>query len=231
MGLGLWVAIAAVGAGAGDRVGPARARHVESLRQQLADHRVTYPPAIVLLRAFKQERELELWVGNRGEALQLARRFPICAASGELGPKRRFGDLQVPEGIYEISWLNPRSQFHLSMKVSYPNRSDRLRGGAGSLGGDIFIHGGCASVGCLALGDEAIEALYVLIDDARAKGAKVPVHVFPARLSQRWLEAHAASPHRALWEELKVIDGWFETHRRVPRIEVLDDGAYRLRAQ
>ena len=53
--------------------------------------------------------------------------YPICAGSGDLGPKRERGDGQVPEGLYEIDRFNPTSRYHLSLRVNYPNLSDRLR--------------------------------------------------------------------------------------------------------
>ena len=93
---------------------------------------------------------------------------PILAASGELGPKQREGDQQVPEGIYRIEWLNPNSSYHLSMRVSYPNEFDRAQArieGRSNLGGDIMIHGNAVSLGCLAMGDEVAEDLFVLAAD------------------------------------------------------------------
>jgi hypothetical protein len=104
--------------------------------------------------------------------------------AGELGPKRKQGDNQTPEGFYAISYFNPRSDFHLSLHIDYPNRRDRAAGADGvKLGGDIFIHGGCLSEGCLAITDEGIRELYWLAVEARSVGQRrIPVHIFPARL-------------------------------------------------
>jgi len=92
----------------------------------------------------------------------------VLAASGALGPKLLQGDRQVPEGVYRVLWLNPNSSYHLSMKLDYPNAFDRERArrdGRTDLGGDIFVHGRAVSIGCVALGDPAIEELFVLAAD------------------------------------------------------------------
>jgi hypothetical protein len=126
---------------------------------------VAFPPAVALLAGFKQERRLELYAAAPGQAVRFVRSYPILGSSGTLGPKLREGDLQVPEGFYGIESLNPNSRFHLALRVDYPNEHDRAMAraeGREQLGGDIMIHGGSASIGCLAMGDEAAEELFVL---------------------------------------------------------------------
>jgi hypothetical protein len=126
---------------------------------------VSYPPARVTLVGLKRERELRVYAADAGGPLKHIVAFPIRGASGGLGPKLREGDRQVPEGVYPVESLNPNSRFHLSLRVGYPNDFDRARAreeGRTALGGDIMIHGGSASVGCLAVGDEAAEDLFVL---------------------------------------------------------------------
>jgi len=126
---------------------------------------VPYPPARVVLVGFKQERQLEVYAAGSSGALKFIRSYQIKAASGSLGPKLREGDCQVPEGIYKIEYLNPNSSYHLSMKLDYPNAFDRKHGaedGRQQLGGDIMIHGSFVSAGCLAMGDEVAEDLFVL---------------------------------------------------------------------
>ena len=125
---------------------------------------VAFPPPRIVLAAFKKEQTLEVWVGQEG-AMKLLRAYPIRAASGLLGPKLRERDMQVPEGLYRIESLNPNSLFHLALRVGYPNEFDRRQAkleGRKNLGGDIMIHGGSASIGCLAMGDPAAEDLFVL---------------------------------------------------------------------
>jgi hypothetical protein len=130
---------------------------------------IAYPPERFVLLGFKLERELHLLASSAGHDLTFIRSYPIEGMSGTLGPKLREGDGQVPEGIYTIVYLNPDSVAHLSLALSYPNDYDRARAaedGRDTLGGDIMIHGGSTSIGCLAMGDEAAEELFVLAAEA-----------------------------------------------------------------
>jgi hypothetical protein len=126
---------------------------------------VAYPPDRIVLVGLKTEKLLEVWVSDEASPLKLLKTYSIQGASGVLGPKLREGDCQVPEGLYRIESLNPNSLYHLSLRVNYPNELDRKHGkedGRRNLGGDIMIHGGSGSVGCLAMGDQAAEDLFVL---------------------------------------------------------------------
>jgi hypothetical protein len=137
---------------------------------------VAYPPKQVTLIGLKQERRLEVWVRSGDGPLKLLKSYPILAASGRMGPKLKEGDQQVPEGLYAIESLNPNSLFHLALRVSYPNQQDRDHAaaeGRTNLGGDIMIHGGSVSVGCLAMGDEAAEELFVLAAETGVEHIKV----------------------------------------------------------
>jgi hypothetical protein len=125
---------------------------------------VEWPPQEVMLLAIKESRQLELWARS-GSGWRHIRDYRIKGLSGGPGPKLREGDDQVPEGRYGIQALNANSTYHLSMKIDYPNRFDRrqaLADGRSRLGDDIFIHGKDISRGCLAIGDNAIEELFVL---------------------------------------------------------------------
>lgn len=127
--------------------------------------KAAWPPAEIAFVAIKDEKVLELHARGAGGAWKLVHRYPVQAASGGQGPKLRQGDKQVPEGIYSIESLNPNSAFHVSLRVNYPNAFDRsmaTKDGRKELGGDIMIHGKNLSAGCLAVGDEAIEELFVL---------------------------------------------------------------------
>ena len=152
--------------------------HVKGkLNYYFAKAKVSYPPREVTFIALKQEKKLELWAKDNGE-FRFIRDYYILAASGEAGPKLRQGDRQVPEGIYRIEGLNPNSHFHLSMKLNYPNDFDLFHAwqeGRSHPGSDIFIHGKTASIGCLAMGDEAIEELFVLTALVGAKNVKVVI--------------------------------------------------------
>ena len=132
---------------------------------------VDYPPAAIALIAIKDVAQLELWAmsaTNEVARPQYLHTYPIVGMSGGPGPKLREGDLQVPEGRYRLIGFNPNSSYHLSMKVDYPNAEDRTQAtkdGRTQLGGDIFIHGKSVSIGCLAMGDPAIEELFTLVSD------------------------------------------------------------------
>lgn len=169
---------------------------------------VAYPPQALTLVGFKEEKRLEVW-GQQQGIWVLLRTYPVLAASGVEGPKLREGDEQVPEGLYRIEALNPNSQFHLSMKVDYPNAYDRQQAaqeGRRKLGGDIFIHGHEVSTGCLAMGDPVIEELFVLV--ARVGIERVSVLLVPYDLRrpasgrpeprQLWVRALYAELRRAL---------------------------------
>jgi hypothetical protein len=123
---------------------------------------VTYPPERMTLVGIKQDNSVEVWVSDPPKFLKS---YSILGASGGLGPKLQEGDMQVPEGLYRIESLNPNSMYHLALRVNYPNEFDKAKGkldGREDLGGDIMIHGKDCSIGCLAMGDEAAEDLFVL---------------------------------------------------------------------
>jgi murein L,D-transpeptidase YafK len=125
---------------------------------------VTYPSAQIALLVFKQEKKLELWARD-ARGWHYIKTYPVLAASGRPGPKLHAGDDQVPEGIYRIDELNPYSHYLLSMNVNYPDAFDRYHArldGRRNLGGSIFIHGNHLSIGCIAIGNIAIEELFVL---------------------------------------------------------------------
>ena len=179
----------------------------------------------IFLRAFKAERELEAWGrSDDGEFRRIAV-WPVLAASGGPGPKRREGDRQVPEGCYRVVVFNPKSAFHLSLGLDYPNGADREHGDRAAPGGEIYIHGGAVSTGCLALGDVGIEKLYALASDARAR--TIEVHIFPARMcGVAWERMRRGHPeHAALWAELEPVYAAFERTRRVPRVRI-SEGRY-----
>ena len=138
---------------------------------------LSYPPAELALLAFKREQRLEIWGRADGPWTHIDA-LPILAASGGPGPKLHEGDRQVPEGIYSVVAFNPNSRFHLSMMLDYPNADDVAVAeaeGRTDLGSEIFIHGGAASIGCLAIGDLAIEDLFVLVADVGMERVQVVV--------------------------------------------------------
>ncbi len=221
----LLIAIFSLDAAAKDRVATAREGQAEALKKLFADAGLTYPPDELYLRAFKQEKQLEVWSGPRGKPLSLVATYPICAPSGALGPKREEGDLQVPEGFYEIKSFNPTSNFHLSMEVSYPNASDRVLGTKGKLGGLIYLHGNCVSIGCIAITDGPAEQVYLMASDARVR--RLPIHIFPLRLDAAAIKSAQNSPHLEFWKHLQPGYTQFEQTRRPPTVKVdAKTGAY-----
>lgn len=205
------------------RVDAARSAREGEVRRMFAAAGVPYP-AEIFLRAFKEEAQLELWAApRRGAAMVHVHTFAICAPSGELGPKRRRGDLQVPEGSYRIDRFNPVSAFHLSLGLDYPNARDHARERTSEdLGGNIFIHGGCVTIGCLPITDGEMEKLYLVALDARRAGQRtLAVDVFPTRLGAlgwRRLEQRAAGRPEllAFWRTLQGPYEHFERTRRPP---------------
>ncbi len=179
----------------------------------------------IYLRIFKTESVLEVWQaeGTSGP-YSLVERFPILAWSGELGPKLSEGDLQAPEGFYEVtaSALNPESKYHFSFDLGFPNAYDRSLGRTGS---HLMVHGGAESVGCYAIGDQAIETVYSLVESATADGGVVPVHCLPFQLTPEQLTLRADSQWIDFWRsELTPTYLWFEETRRLPLV----DDLYRL---
>lgn len=137
---------------------------------------IVYPPKQLTLLAIKSSNTLEVWTDTTDSRPVLVKTFPILAASGQLGPKLREGDRQVPEGVYRIIGLNPNSRYHLSMKLNYPNAFDLKHAtaeGRTEPGSNIFIHGKAVSIGCLAMGDKAIEQLFTLVNDVGIDNVQV----------------------------------------------------------
>jgi murein L,D-transpeptidase YafK len=129
---------------------------------------ISWPPKQLILLVLKEEKRLEIYATGDSNGPGFVLSYPILAASGIAGPKLREGDRQVPEGFYRIELLNPNSRYHLSLRVNYPNTADIEQAGRDGrdlavLGGDIMIHGGAESIGCIAIGDPAVEELFVLV--------------------------------------------------------------------
>ena len=136
-------------------------------------------PTEILIFANKADKVLRIY-GRTGKTQKFShiKDYPFTAFSGKLGPKLREGDRQIPEGIYEVEYLNPNSSYHLSLKVSYPNEFDRSKAAIDGrrpeeLGGDIMIHGRSSTIGCIPIGDEAIEEVFVMVAKAGRKKAKI----------------------------------------------------------
>jgi hypothetical protein len=180
-------AVAAYGRGA-------RARLASEFRAASAG----YPPAKVLFVAIKRTREMQIY-SSAGKAAdyKYVCTYPIFGASGHLGPKLREGDNQVPEGIYKLS-MEPDTPYHVALRLNYPNETDWARAradGRSNPGSDILVHGTTGSVGCLAMGDEASEDLFVLANDA----GEQPVSLIIVPVDLRTQPAPPAQPEDPTW--------------------------------
>lgn len=213
-----------------ERVAGARKNCEQKLRTRCGELGISYPPRELYVRAFKLQQVLEVWGSGGKGPLQLLATYAFTANSGGPGPKRREGDGQIPEGLYLVERMNPQSSYHLSLGINYPNASDLVRSDKKRPGFDIFIHGGDQSVGCIALGDAAIEEVYLLAHDTwKEHAAAVRVDIFPARFddSPEWLALQTAEPgHEEFWKELRPAYDAFETSRETPRFRVDANGRY-----
>lgn len=187
----------------------------------------------LLLVAYKHEAQLEVYVKNKTDkSYQKFATYEICASSGELGPKRQQGDGQVPEGFYYIDRYNPTSTYHLSLGVSYPNQADRIKSTAKDLGGDIFIHGECVTIGCLPMTNDKIKEIYLLAIQARNTGQlKIPVYIFPFRMNETNTTTFFKKykDHKALlafWTNLKEAHQLFDNQHQELKLSVSKNGDY-----
>lgn len=182
----------------------------------------------IYLRVFKKESELECWARNRKDKhFTLVKTFAICAKSGDLGPKRKQGDGQVPEGFYDISGFQPLSNFHLALRVGYPNKSDRIKATGKDPGGDIMIHGNCVTIGCIPIQDGPIEELYVLAVEAKDNGFNIRADIFPFRFNDKnALLLTSLTAHTEFWKSLKAGYDHFETTKTIPKISTDAKGSY-----
>lgn len=177
----------------------------------------------VFIRAFKEERVLELFVQNQTtKQFQLFRSYPIVAASGILGPKLRYGDGQVPEGFYFVppASMKPDSRYHLAFNIGYPNEFDRFYHRTGDF---IMVHGNHVSIGCLAMTDAKIEEIYTLCDAALHGGQLYfRIHLFPFRMTDARMEQAKGLPNFEFWQNLKNGYDHFEKGSTPPNVDVVN---------
>lgn len=197
---------------------------------------LNWPAKYMYLRSFKYDSQLEVWVKNSlKDEYKLLKIYKVCALAGSLGPKRFEGDYQVPEGFYTINEFNPNSNYYLSLGLNYPNASDRILSDQVKPGGDIFIHGGCATVGCIPIKNDQIDELYIMAAAAKSGGLDyIPVHIFPINYTvkrsyeflNKSLENNQA--YKALNTKLEQAFEYFEQHKQVPVVITRDNGEYAI---
>lgn len=164
----------------------------------------------LFIRIIKEDLLLELWV-RQIDRWHMLKAYSIAGMSGTLGPKTAEGDCQAPEGFYAVTpqALNPRSKYHLSFNIGYPNAYDRALGRTGSY---IMVHGGHESVGCFAMTNAGIEEIYTLVHEAFLGGQEsIPVQIYPFRMSPERMQAAQSSPHYSFWCLLQP--GWLHTEQ------------------
>lgn len=204
------------------------------LKKEFEAKGLSYPARFIYLRSFKYDSRLEVWVKNKPtDTFTLFKSYRICALSGTMGPKRREGDRQVPEGFYYINEFNPRSTYHLALGLNYPNFSDRIHAGATGAGGGIYIHGSCVTVGCIPLTNPQVDEVYLLAVHARNLGQNfIPVHIFPVQFNNQrsvaFLEKTSSSNDRSqqFWVTLKTAYDDFNQTHRLPLVLYDGNGNY-----
>jgi murein L,D-transpeptidase YafK len=176
--------------------------------------------APTLIRAFKKEAELEVWKMRSDGRYAHVKTYPMCRWSGQLGPKTREGDRQVPEGFYTISpgQLNPNSAYYLSFNVGYPNTFDRAWN---RTGGTIMVHGVCSSMGCFSMTDRQIAEIYAIVRTSLNNGQNaVQMQSYPFRMTAENMAKHRLDPNISFWKQLKEGNDHFEVAKREPVVGV-----------
>ncbi len=201
--------------------GPARSQQpISSGTVALMDKIGTTPSSPVLIRTYKKEAELEIWKMTSNGQYALLKTYPMCRWSGQLGPKTREGDRQVPEGFYPITPLqmNPNSNYYLSFNVGYPNAYDQAWG---RTGGNIMVHGVCSSAGCFSMTDAQIADIYAVAREAFNGGQReIQMESFPFRMTAENMAKYRLDPNIAFWKELKVGADHFEVTKTEPNVLV-----------
>ena len=195
----------------GDRVAKAYNLTMPMLTYNFKQKNLVFPPTI-LIQAFKAEGELDIWARDSTQ-FKLFKTYKICRISGGFGRKLKEGDKQVPEGFYFIEKFNPKSSYHLSLGINYPNEADRFVADSLRPGGDIYIHGDCVSVGCMAMTDEQIKEIYVLASEAKKNGqSKIPVNIYPFRMTAKNFTTftNRQPEWKPFWQSLKNVHDSFE---------------------
>ncbi|MGE5106086.1 MAG: L,D-transpeptidase family protein [Sphingobacteriales bacterium] len=205
----------------------------DTLQKQFSEKGLKWPAKYLFIRSFKYDKQLEVWVKNDwNEPFKLFKNYKICLTSGTIGPKRKEGDKQVPEGFYYINEFNPNSNYHLALGLNYPNPSDRVQADLSRPGGDIYIHGSCVSIGCIPLTDDMIEEVYVMAAASKSQGEDfIPVHVYPVNFRVKksfdYLKKYATLPaYSYMVEQLKNAFYYFVNNHQLPIVMVNSKGDY-----
>lgn len=218
-----------------DRVKNAIENKEHLIEYELNKHYQSLNSFKLLMIAYKDIGELEVYAKGEGKSNYcFMNTYKICSSSGELGPKRRKGDYQVPEGFYYINRFNPVSSYHISLGLDYPNNSDRIKSKYSNRGGDIFIHGSCVTIGCLPMTDEIMEEIYLYAIHAKNNGqAKIPVYIFPFKMTSDNMKNYSQEyqGNKELidfWLNLKQGYDQFSKNRNELSFSIAENGDYQF---
>ena len=185
----------------------------------------------VLIRIFKEEKLLEVWLKSKNAAQYVHySNYAICRSSGDLGPKRKEGDMQVPEGFYKVNFFNAFSDYYLGMQINYPNQSDVILGKR-PYGGPNMIHGNCVTIGCIPITDDKIKEVYLICLFSKGAGHNVAIDCYPFKLNAKKLEEAKKNYDKSLidfWNNLKMVYDYFEQKHLLPIINVDKTGMYKI---
>lgn len=220
------------------RISEAIDRKEDTLISEFKQKKLPWPAKYIYIRSFKYDSQLEVWVKySKNEKFRHFKTYKVCALSGSLGPKRMAGDYQVPEGFYYINEFNPKSQYHLSLGLNYPNESDKMLADTYRPGGDIYIHGSCVTTGCIPITNQQIEELYILAAHAKEQGQDfIPVHIFPVRFDNsksmdyltKFLKDYPE--YQALTDNMKSAFNFFDSNKQIPLVMVGKKGEYLIQS-
>jgi murein L,D-transpeptidase YafK len=180
----------------------------------------TTPSSPTLIRTYKMESELEIWKMKSNGEYALLKTYPMCRWSGQLGPKKKEGDMQVPEGFYPIApgQMNPNSHYYLAFNVGYPNAYDRAYG---RTGGTVMVHGVCSSAGCFSMTDEQVADIYAIARDSFRGGQReIQLQSYPFHMTAENLAKFRFDPNIDFWKELKNGSDHFEVVKQEPPVLV-----------
>lgn len=216
-----------------ERVRAAFKEKQDFLNKKLKDNKISSNNLNLIFVAYKDNDLLDVYAKTKQESTyKKILSYEVCSRSGQLGPKRKQGDGQVPEGFYHIDRFNPTSNYYLSLGLNYPNQADKRKSKVNNLGGDIFIHGSCVTIGCLPMTDNFIKEIYLLAVYARNNGQnKIPVYVFPFKMTDQNMIIYKTKYKDneellSFWDNLKIGYDKFVNGAKELKIKVSETGEY-----
>ncbi len=216
-----------------------RVREAKKLKSKIVNgyfkkHSIDTNSFDIYLTVFKKEKRLQVWSKNRKSTkYENIITYKICSSSGVIGPKRREGDMQVPEGFYRIIQYKPWSSYYLSMLLNYPNKSDKILSEKTNPGNNICIHGDCVTIGCIPLTDDKIKELYLICVKALSSGQKyIPITIYPMEFTKSRYDRMICNTEYSscfgLWEDLNLAYTYFMMTKKMPNVKFLNNGRHKI---